>query len=88
MLLIKERGSNMVRNSVFDRHLLPVGRQMAIKNYFSRNFDIPSSIEITFSISPFFCVFWLFLRLCLPQWFKVHGKEVHLWINFQSHWFQ
>ena len=32
LLIIGERGSKLVRNSVFDCHLSPVGRQMAIEN--------------------------------------------------------
>ena len=42
LLTMDERGSKIARNSVFDRHLSPVGRQRAIKNsvtnYFSSTF--------------------------------------------------
>ena len=37
---IDERGSELARNSVFDCHLPPVGRQMAIENYISNFFDL------------------------------------------------
>ena len=35
---IEERGSKIDRNSVFDCHLSPVGRQMAIENTVSIDF--------------------------------------------------
>ena len=38
LLTINECGSKIVRNSDFDCHLLPVGRQMAIKISVSNNF--------------------------------------------------
>ena len=38
LLTINERRSKITRNSVFNCHLLPVGRQMAIKNTVSRDF--------------------------------------------------
>ena len=34
LLTIDEQGSKIVRNSVFDCHLSPVGRQLAIENCF------------------------------------------------------
>ena len=37
LLTMDERGSKIDRNSVFDCHLSPVGRQMAIKNSVSNN---------------------------------------------------
>ena len=37
-LTIDKRGSIIDRNCVFDCHLLPVGRQMAIKNSASKYF--------------------------------------------------
>ena len=39
------------RNSVFDSHLSPVGRQTAIKNYVLTILDLRSSIVFTFSIA-------------------------------------
>ena len=39
LLTIDERGSNTARNSVFDCHLTPVGRQMTIKNPISTFVD-------------------------------------------------
>ena len=36
-LTIDERGSKIARNSVFDSHLSPVGRQMAIENSVSND---------------------------------------------------
>ena len=38
LLTIDKRGSKISRNSVFDCHLLPVWRQMAIKNSISNDF--------------------------------------------------
>ena len=38
LLTIDERGSKFARNSVFDCHLSPVRRQMAIKNSVSNDF--------------------------------------------------
>ena len=38
LLTIDERGSNIARNGVFDCHLSPVWRQMAIKNSVSNGF--------------------------------------------------
>ena len=52
----------IARNSVFDCHLSPVGRQMAIeksgdkwqsKTLFPTIFDLRSSIELTFSIAAY-----------------------------------
>ena len=40
---IDECGSKIDRNSVFDCHLSPVGRQMAIENTVSMIFDLRSS---------------------------------------------
>ena len=41
----------LVRNTVFDCHLLPVGRQMAIENSLSNDFYLRSSIVLTFSFA-------------------------------------
>ena len=38
LLTIDERGSKIARNSVFDCHLSPVGRQMAIEKSVSNDF--------------------------------------------------
>ena len=38
LLTIDEHGSKIARNSAFDCRLLPVGRQMAIKNSVSHDF--------------------------------------------------
>ena len=38
LLTIDERGLNIARNSVFDCHLSPVGRQMTIKNSATNDF--------------------------------------------------
>ena len=43
LLTIEECGSKMARNSVFDCHLSPVWRQMAIKNSVSNYFLFPLS---------------------------------------------
>ena len=37
LLTIYERGSKIARNSAFDSHLSPVGRQMAIENSVSND---------------------------------------------------
>ena len=39
LLTSDERGSKLTRNSVFDFHLSLVGRQMAIKNFVSNDFQ-------------------------------------------------
>ena len=47
---IEERGSKIARNSVFDCHLSPVGRQMAILNSVSNDFFyLRSSVELIFN---------------------------------------
>ena len=38
LLTIHKRGSKMARNNVFNCHLSPVGRQMAIENSVSNDF--------------------------------------------------
>ena len=38
LLINDERGSKIVRNGVFNCHLSPIGRQMAIKNSVSNGF--------------------------------------------------
>ena len=47
---LDECGLKIARNSVFDCHLSPVGRQMASKTLFLTIFDLRSSIIMTFSI--------------------------------------
>ena len=51
LLTIDERGSKIARNSVFDCYLSPGGRQMAIKNSVSGDFDLRLSIVLTFSFA-------------------------------------
>ena len=53
LLTIDERGSKIDRNSVFDCHLLPVWRQMAIENAVSIVFYLRSSIVLAFSIAAY-----------------------------------
>ena len=43
----------IARNSVFDCHLSPVGQQMAIENPVFSDFDLCSSIVLTFSIAAY-----------------------------------
>ena len=50
---IDERESNIDRNSVFDSHLSPVWRQMAIENTVSIDFYLCSSIVLAFSIATY-----------------------------------
>ena len=38
LLTVDERGSKLARNSIFDCHLSPVGRQMVIENSVSNDF--------------------------------------------------
>ena len=38
LFIIDERGSKIARNSVFDCHLSPIGRQIAIENSISNDF--------------------------------------------------
>ena len=52
-LAIDERGSKVDRNSVFDYHLSPVGRQKAIENYVSHIFYLRLSKILTFSIAAY-----------------------------------
>ena len=53
LLTIDKRGSYIARNSVFDCHLSPIGRQMAIENSVSNDFYLRSSIVLTFSIATY-----------------------------------
>ena len=48
-LTIDERGLRISRNSVFNYHLLPIGRQMAIKNSVSMIFFLSLSTVLMFS---------------------------------------
>ena len=70
LLTIDERGAKIARNSVFDRHLSPVRRQMAIENSVYSYCDLRSSILLTFSIvvNPVciydFCLSWTYSLVC------------------------
>ena len=48
-----ERGSEIATTSVFDCHLSPVGRVMAIKNSVSNYFGLRTSIILTFLIAAY-----------------------------------
>ena len=48
LLTIDERGSTMARNSAFDCHLSPVGRQMAIENTVPNDFNYVRRLLRTF----------------------------------------
>ena len=50
---IDERGSKIDTNGVFDCHLSPVWRRMAIENLFLTIFDLRSSIVLAFSIAAY-----------------------------------
>ena len=52
-LTIDERGSKIAKISVFDCHLSPVRRQMAIENSVSIDFYLRSSIALMFSIAAY-----------------------------------
>ena len=53
LLTIDKRGSKITRNSVFNCHLSPVGRQMAIQNSVSNYFDLRLSIVLLFLIAAY-----------------------------------
>ena len=53
LLTIEEHGSKIARNSVFDCHLSPVGRQMAIKNSVSNDFLSTLSVVLMFLIAAY-----------------------------------
>ena len=53
VLLIDERTSKIARNSVFDCHLSPVGRQMPTENSVSNDFDLRLSTVLTFSFDAY-----------------------------------
>ena len=53
LLTIDERESKFARNSVFDCHLSPIGRQMAMENSVSNFFDLRLSMVLTFLIAPY-----------------------------------
>ena len=60
VLKIDERGSKIARNSVFDCHLSPVGRQMAFENFVSN--DLYMNIYLNAKVSQLLlkCNFLLF----------------------------
>ena len=51
LLTVELRGSKITRNCVFDCHLSPYGRQMAIENSVSDDFHLRSSIVFMFKIA-------------------------------------
>ena len=53
LLIIDERGSKIARNSVFDCHLSPDWRKMAIENTGSSAFDLHSSRVLMFPIAAY-----------------------------------
>ena len=55
LVTINERGSKIARNSVFDCHLSPVGRQKTIENSVLTCLDLRLSIvlHVTFSIAAY-----------------------------------
>ena len=59
-----ERGTEIATNSVFDCHLSPVGRLMAIENTASNHFGLRSSIVLTFLIAAY------------PVWFPCTFHDV------------
>ena len=59
-----ERGSEIATTSVFDCHLSPVGRLIAIKNSISNYFDLRSSIVLTFLIAAY------------PVWYRCRFHDV------------
>ena len=52
------RVSKIARNSAFDCHLSPVGRQMAIAVSDNLSFDLRSSIVLTFLIAAYTVLAW------------------------------
>ena len=59
-----ERGSEISTTRIFDCHLSPVGRQMAIEDSASNRFGLRSSIVLTFLISAY------------PVWFRCTFHDV------------
>ena len=57
-----ESESKIARNSVFDCHLSPVGRQMAIKNSVSNYFYLHSLIVLRFVNAAY--PVWVYCNLC------------------------
>ena len=53
LFTMDESGSEIAVSSVFNCHLSPVGRLMAIENSVSKYFGPRSSIVVTFSIAPY-----------------------------------
>ena len=53
LLTSDKLGYKIARNSVFDCHLSPLGQQMAIKSSVSNDFNLCSSIVLTFSIATY-----------------------------------
>ena len=53
LFTMDERGSEIATTSVFECHLSPVGRLMAIENFISNYFGLRSSIVLTFSIAAY-----------------------------------
>ena len=58
LLAITERGPKIAINSVFDCHLSPVGRQMAITNSISNDFYLHLSIVLVFLIAAYPVCIW------------------------------
>ena len=75
LLTIDERGSNIARNSVFDCHLSPVERQMAIENSVSNDsvnvFDcrLPGVVMSTCSCQS---VLLFFVYFCLRKYSTIN----------------
>ena len=75
LLTIYERGSKIDRNSVYDCHLLPDWRQMAIENNVLTIFDLRTSIVLTFSIAAYLCAGTWFANMIDPPF---HSELCHL----------
>ena len=68
-----ERGSEIATTSVFDCHLSPVGRLMAIEISVSNYFGLRSSMVLTFLIAPIRCGF--VVRFMMLRWTFLHTIE-------------
>ena len=74
-LTINERGSKIARNSVFNCHLLPVGRQMQTKTLFLAIFDLRSLIVFMFRLPLIRCVTSACIYSCAFQARFYHGSK-------------
>ena len=83
LFTIDECGLKIARNSVFDCHLLPVWRQMAIKNYVSNFFYLRSSKILAFSVASY--PMWVMTRKITWHFCKNGSEELSINSNKQNY---